>query len=270
VRLWNLGGPTEVKQFPASADELYPAIAFSPDGRFFARGEPLRVWELGSGDCVVEGGRSGTVAFSPDGKEVAVVDTAVRRWSLPKGASLDRWGDAAKQNQGLCLPTGPLAYSPDGKTIAVVCGGLGYQPNGVLLRGRNTGYPRIVIEMNFGVTGVPSAIAFSPDGALLAAIDGPAIGVTDVRIEEKIEERVAVLKPGRKHFSALAFTPDGRRLVAVNTDAAVRVYDTATWREVTGYEWQVGRLTAVAVAPDGLRAACGSDRGRVVVWDLDG
>ena len=64
-------------------------------------------------------------------------------------------------------------------------------------------------------------------------------------------------------------TPDGKRLIAVNNDAVVRVYDTATWAEATGYEWQIGQLTAVAVAPDGLRAACGSDRGRVVVWDLE-
>jgi len=64
-------------------------------------------------------------------------------------------------------------------------------------------------------------------------------------------------------------TPDGRHLLQVSADRTVRVLDVATGRLVKDYAWEVGKLNAVAVSPDGLLAACGGTGGKVVVWDLD-
>lgn len=205
------------------------------------------------------------VAVAPDSKEAAATGDAVRRWALPGGESLGVWGEAPEEDQEPWEPTGPLTYSPDGNTIAVVCAGTEYRTNCVLLRERQTGRTRLVIAADFGATGVTRAIAFSPDGTLIACLDGPVVAVANARTGET----VAALRPGPRYFTGCAFAPDGKRLIAVNNDAAVRVYDTANWNELTGYEWQIGRLTAVAIAPDGLRAACGSAKGQVVVWDLE-
>jgi WD40 repeat protein len=164
------------------------------------------------------------------------------------------------------FPAGAMAYSPDGKIIATayaVDTGKGFDSH-ILLWDRKTGKSRGELIADFKYDH-PSAIAYSPDGAVIAGVYGPVLGVVDVKTGKK----VAAIKPSKKHFKGLAFTPNGKRLIAVNTDAAVRVYDTTTWTETAGYEWQIGKLTAVAVAPDGLRAAGGSDRGRVVIWDLD-
>ena len=47
------------------------------------------------------------------------------------------------------------------------------------------------------------------------------------------------------------------------------MWDAATWTCERALAWGVGPLRAVAVAPDGARAAVAGDTGRVVVWDLD-
>jgi WD40 repeat protein len=68
----------------------------------------------------------------------------------------------------------------------------------------------------------------------------------------------------------LAFTADGRYLATVSNDETVRVWGARGWREQTTFTWRIGRLLTLALAADGLRAAAGSDAGKVVVWDLDG
>lgn len=83
-------------------------------------------------------------------------------------------------------------------------------------------------------------------------------------------ERVEKIRTGvRKHYAALAYHPDGRHLLAGNNDATARLIDTHTWQVVRQYAWEIGKLTAVAVSPDGALAAVGSETGQVVVWDLD-
>ena len=266
LRRWNLDGPTEVEEYPGTA--LNSVVAFSPDGRFLARGDEFFVWEVETRECVLEIDDGLTAAFAPDGKEVATVllDDTLRRWALPSRRALPVIGAPGTKRNRDRFPTGALAYSPDGKNIAsatVVQDGQKWGSS-ILVYGRNTGKPRLEIATDFGHSN-PTALAYSPDGAVIVSHHGPVLGVTEVATGK----RVAALKPGKKHFNSFCFTPDGKRLLAVNNDAAVRVYDTATWTELTGYEWQIGKLTAVAVAPDGLRAACGSAKGNVVVWDLE-
>jgi hypothetical protein len=66
-----------------------------------------------------------------------------------------------------------------------------------------------------------------------------------------------------------AVTPDGRRGLGRVGDSGVGVFDLATGAEVRRFDWQVGLLDAVAVAPDGLTAAVAGARGDVALFDLD-
>ncbi len=267
VILWAFDGPTEVKRFPGSGSDS--PVVFSPDGRFLARGGwDFALLEVSNGKVIATGRARETVAFSPDSKEVAGC-SPLERWSLPKGKPLSGgWGDWRGRYAGgdMEYASGALAYSPDGTTIATAFFARlkKRESRPIVLWARKTGEERGRLLADF-TNGDPRFLTYSPDGSLIAGVYGARVGGLDAATGAT----VAVLKVGTKHFKGIAFTPDGKRLITVNTDAAVRVYDTATWTETTGYEWDIGRLTAVAVAPDGLRAACGSDRGRVVVWDLD-
>jgi hypothetical protein len=50
----------------------------------------------------------------------------------------------------------------------------------------------------------------------------------------------------------------------------VRLFDAATWDEGPSSDGKVGPVVSVAFARDGMRAACGSAKGKIVVWDVDG
>jgi WD40 repeat protein len=74
-------------------------------------------------------------------------------------------------------------------------------------------------------------------------------------------------KRGTEHFQGLAFA--GGHLLTVSNDETVRVWNAHSWAERTTIHWTIGALINLAVSADGLRAAAGSDAGKVVVWDLE-
>jgi WD40 repeat protein len=49
----------------------------------------------------------------------------------------------------------------------------------------------------------------------------------------------------------------------------VKASSTATWRVLRSFDWDIGKLRSVAFSPDGMLAAAGGDKGKVVVWDVD-
>lgn len=67
----------------------------------------------------------------------------------------------------------------------------------------------------------------------------------------------------------LAFSPDERFLAIARTDGPVEFWDFHMPRLVRSYHWNIGRLSAIALAPDGLTCAAAGENGRIVIWDLD-
>jgi WD40 repeat protein len=158
-----------------------------------------------------------------------------------------------------------LAFAPDGLTLAsaVPAFYVGDRARYAIrlsdpctgeVRGELRGHSRRVVEL-----------AFSPDGRSLAAACMTALWVWDVGTGGP----VCQLSAQRQGFRAVAFTPDGCFLVAGRTDGTVRLHDTRTWAERAAFDWRIGPVMSLAVAPDGMRAAAGSNKGKVAVWDLD-
>ena len=82
-------------------------------------------------------------------------------------------------------------------------------------------------------------------------------------------EPITLRNDSRKEFTGLAFHPSGRFLAATSNDVTVKLYETATWAVAAAFNWDIGRLRSVAFSPDGMLAAAGGDKGKIVIWDVD-
>jgi WD40 repeat protein len=73
----------------------------------------------------------------------------------------------------------------------------------------------------------------------------------------------------RSSFTDIVFHPSGKYLAATSNDKTVKFYDTTTWKLAKTFTWDIGKMRSIAFPPDGTLAAAGSDKGKVIVWDVD-
>jgi WD40 repeat protein/serine/threonine protein kinase len=113
--------------------------------------------------------------------------------------------------------------------------------------------------------GAGLAVAFSPDGALLASGWGDGrVQVWDARAGRGSHAFAAYVGA----VTGLAFSPDGGRLVTAGQDEPVKVWDTRTGRLAFALPaGREGQTTAVAVSPDGRHLATGGTDGCVRLAD---
>ena len=317
VQLWNpatqqaSGAP-----LPADPGGGVVSMTFSPDGKLLATADIdgyLRLWDPATHRAVgarvrastsPEGtGRGGGpslngVAFSPDGKLLAAVDTA---------GYVRLWDPATRQAVGAPLPVVTngsvygVAFSPDGKLLATAdtagyvrlwdpatqhavgapvlasaTGGLNgvtFSPDGKLLATdggdgnvrlwnpatrRNPAGP--LPPVTDGVNGV----AFSPDGKLLATAGGDG----NVRLWDPASRQSAGVLPAEagpgSRVNGVAFSPDGKLLASANGDTTIGLWNPVTGQASGGFS---GR-NAVAFSPNGTLLAAADTDGRVRTWDL--
>jgi WD40 repeat protein len=187
IKLWDLATGKEAAVLPGQWDALATALAFDPAGRLLAVGGldgSVTLWNAASGKRYVHLPRSGgsvdpfqlvplrvnAVAFSPDGKTLAVghgfpldivpgahVRSEVRLWDVDAGKVLL----TLKGHQG---SIGGLAFSPDGLVLATASA-----DKTVRLWDAATGQNLATFQ---GAARGLTAVAFSPDNRRLAALDG--------------------------------------------------------------------------------------------------
>jgi WD40 repeat protein len=242
-------------------------LVLSPDGRYLAEADWTNSTDWpGSGLLVHEtatwtqlpappgaGNTTKGLAFSPDGRWLASghivrVGEKVRSINLAQKFA-DLWA---------ALPQPPVPPVAPGPTTFTV------NDYDYVVHLRELPSGRIVRTIDGWQQGVRT-LAFSPDGSVLVGTAGPRLRAWDLAGDREL----ALHKRGTKHFQGLSFTADGRYLATVSNDETVRLWDARTWAEKTTFTWDVGRLLNIAFAPDGLRAAAGSDKGQIVIWDVE-
>jgi WD40 repeat protein len=112
-------------------------------------------------------------------------------------------------------------------------------------------------------------LLFSPDSRQLVGFNGMTLLAWNIPESGELEKPRLVRNDSRTHFTALAFHPSGHYLFATSNDTTTHVFNTHTWERIGRFTWQIGRLKAVAVSPDGTLAAVGGDGGDIVIWDVD-
>jgi WD40 repeat protein len=223
------------------------------------------IWEVTSGKILrslrvsteqgFHKGRSYLGAFSPDGRRLAVacVDGAVTLLDLALGKEIRRLGDEVE--------LAPLAFSPDGKMLAwAAWGGKG----GIALVDAVTGNPvRTLLNRSKYV----GALNFSADGKRLVCGTEGGISVCDVKTGKE-------WSPGEGHRGAvrsLACSPDGRTIASSGTDGTVRLWQTATGKELRRVETRSeGGGCQLVFAPNGRSLACADPclGGRVKIIEI--
>jgi WD40 repeat protein len=183
VRVRELSSGRDKRVCPTEIWDGVPAFALSRDGTLLAvaanrnrmprRTCKVRLWNVHTGkheDAFLRWGLVQRMTFSPDGSVLALAgqedvahtpqEYVARLWDMVDGLDLP----ALEDSDGKA--TSNLVFSPDGRTLAVACRRQGEESSQVLLWELVSGKLRARFKCHRGAV---NALAFSPDGRLLAS-----------------------------------------------------------------------------------------------------
>jgi WD40 repeat protein len=283
LRVWDSFTGDLKHSVPVEETSSGYALVYLDETHLVFGGVQLQVWDLAADAWTVidpVNPLAVKLARSPDGQLLTKTEkTESIDWPREGLVVYDTatWDRLPVPADGINTTEG-VAFSPDGRCLASAhlvrvgeqqksLGAFGHYMTheyDYVVRLREMPSGRVVKTIPGWQQGV-RFLAFSPDGSTLVGTAGPRLRVWDLAHDREI----ALHKRGTKHFQGLAFTASGRQLLTVSNDETVRVWNAHSWAEVTTIHWTIGALINLAVSADGLRAAAGSDAGKVVVWDLE-
>jgi WD40 repeat protein len=219
-------------------------------------GPTLRVWEVATAKEVrrVIDGKTGVYGFalSPDGKTVATRggEHTVRFWDFLSGKEKRPAG-------GHRMFVQDIAFASDGKTVAT-----GAAAASVRLWDAATGRP---LHRLAGHGNTAARLGFSADGKVLVSW---GIDATLCRWSVATGKRLGRFKGVGSPYDMAVLSRDATTLATWGRqDRKIRLWETATGKELRGWKSPQQMVFSLAFAADGRTLASGGADGSVYVWD---
>jgi WD40 repeat protein/serine/threonine protein kinase len=262
ARVWDAKLAERNGYLRGHTDFVY-SVAFHPDGERLASGSwdgSIRIWNATSGQetAVMRAEKPAiifSVALDPSGKVLAALyrNNTVRLWDVETGLQLHQWSIPADH-----WFDGRLAFSPKGNLLAA-----GSKDGPVHVWNALTHESWAVLQ---GHSQPVHDVAFSPDGLWLAssgADDDSSVRIWDVEKKTQLQ----VLEGHTHGTMCVAFSKNGELLASGSNDGSVRLWSTATWKQV-GLLQHGTTVYGVAFTPDGTRLATGCADNSIRFWDV--
>jgi WD40 repeat protein len=254
VRVWAADG--RLISVLAGHTQPVTAVSFSPDGRLVVTASDdgtARIWDPGSQSDIRLLARApipSALAVGADGRHVLVGDTAgfarvlrVTRGRVLQTVKAAKPVTAVAFGQGRPLvatrPAGSIAYSAPAHLTAV-----GREDGSVVVKSVR-GPGQYVLHPRDGAVG---ALAFSPDGKLLAT--GGANGTARLW-DARTGRLLRTLSRHTLAITSVAFSPNGKLVLTASLDKDARLWSVDTGAGVHLLRWHFGPIGGASFSPDG-------------------
>ncbi|MEG4076138.1 AAA-like domain-containing protein [Microcoleus sp. Pol14C2] len=245
------------------------ALDFSPDGEIIASASDdrtIKFWSKEGQELRTFTGHRGVVwdmDLSPDGTFIASlgVGNAVKLWQ-PKNIFL-------LPLQGHDSAVYAAAFPADGKIVATASadGTVKLWRHGTLLMSGNPPkvptYGTLLLTLQEGKGGL-WAVAFSPDGKLIAAG-----GEKTVKLWHKGGRFLGEINAHKGVVYGIAWSPDGKIIASAGTDGTVKLWQ-PNGVLVRTLKLDGSTFWDVAFSPDGEALAAVGSSGTLAIWKPDG